>query len=67
MERDWQDRIERRLTAIELRHAVEQVHRENVAQRLGAIEDALKWLVRLVGGGFLMALLAFVLQGGLSA
>ena len=65
MQNDWTDRLERRVIALEMRNAVEQVHRENVSVRLGAIEDTLKWLVRLIIGGILMAVVAYALQGGL--
>ena len=58
--------IEMRLATLETRGAVDDVHRANVSVRLGFIEDALKWLVRLVIGGLLMSAMAFVLQGGLS-
>ncbi len=58
------DRIERRIVALETRNAVDEVHRGNVADRLSAIEDTLKWLVRLIIGGLLMAGLTFVVQGG---
>ncbi len=63
---DWATRIEKRLTELETRTAVEAVHRGNVADRLGAIEDTLKWLVRLVIGGLLMGIVTYVLQGGLA-
>jgi hypothetical protein len=66
MDHDWTARVELRLIALETRGAVDEVHRDNVAVRLGYIEDTLKWLVRLVIGGLLMAAVAFVLQGGLS-
>ncbi|WP_394177845.1 pseudouridine synthase [Yoonia maritima] len=64
MDRDWFDEVARRITALETRNAVDEVHRENVADRLGAIEDTLKWLVRLMIGGFLMGALTYALQGG---
>ena len=44
--------------------AVDDVHRANVAVRLSAIEDTLKWLVRLVIGGLLMAGVTYAMQGG---
>lgn len=65
-ENDWVARVELRLIAIETRGAVDEVHRNNVGDRLGYIEDALKWLVRLVIGALLMSTVAFVLQGGLA-
>lgn len=66
MDHDWVARVETRLTTLETRGAVEEVHRDNVGDRLGYIEDSLKWLVRLVIGGLLMSTLAFLLRGGLT-
>lgn len=57
--------LERRLSALETRNAVDDVHRGNVAVRLGAIEDALSWLVRLIIGGLLSAALTCAVQGGM--
>lgn len=57
--------LERRLSALETRNAVDDVHRCNVANRLGAIEDALSWLVRLIIGGLLAAALTYAVQGGM--
>lgn len=64
---DQDGRLERRIVAIETRNAVDEVHRGNVAKRLSAIEDTLKWLVRLIIGGILIAGLTYVIQGGLVA
>lgn len=64
MDNDWIDQIERRLVALETRNAVDEVHRGNVSDRLSAIEDTLKWLVRLIIGGLLMAALTYAVQGG---
>lgn len=57
--------LERRLSVLETRNAVDDVHGGNVSVRLGAIEDALSWLVRLIIGGILMAVLTYAVQGGL--
>ena len=57
---------ERRLSALETRNAVDEVHRKNVGMRLGAIEETLRWLVRLIIGGLLMAALTYAVQGGLA-
>lgn len=65
MDKIWSDQVDQRLVALETRNAVDAVHRDNVADRLGAIEDALKWLVRLMIGGLLMGALSYLLQGGL--
>ncbi len=64
MDNDWVDQMERRIVALETRNAVDAVHRDNVSDRLGAIEDTLKWLVRLIIGGLLMAALTYAVQGG---
>ncbi len=66
MEGDWPSKVERRIVALETSNAVEEVHRLNVTARLSAIEDTLKCLVRLIGGGLLMGGLAYVMQGGLA-
>jgi hypothetical protein len=66
MEHDWIAKVDLRLNALETRGAVDEVHRDNVGDRLGYIEDSLKWLVRLVIGGLLMSALAGVVQGGLN-
>ncbi|HEV8034007.1 hypothetical protein C7964_102536 [Loktanella sp. PT4BL] len=66
MENNWASQLERRIVALEMRNAVDEVHRANVARRLGAIEDTLKWLVRLVIGGLLMAGLTYAVGGGLA-
>lgn len=63
---DWTRHIERRLSTMETRAAVDEVHRINVEARLSSIEDTLKWLVRLIIGALLMGVLAFVLSGGLA-
>ncbi len=62
----WRNVIEARLTATETRQAVEEVHRLNVEKRLAAIEDTLKWLVRLIIGAIVLSVLAFAMQEGLS-
>lgn len=64
MENDWPDPLERRIVALETRNAVDEVHRSNVSDRLGAIEDTLVWLVRLIVGGLLMAAVTYAVQGG---
>lgn len=66
MSDEWTRLIERRLSAIETRNAVDEVHRRNVEKRLGSIEDTLKWLVRLVLGALIAAALALVVGSGLA-
>lgn len=61
---DWRRTVEKRLQSLELRGAVDEVHRLNVEKRLGGIEETLKWLVRLVIGALIMGLIAYALRGG---
>ncbi len=70
---DWRERtdarlggIENRLIAVETKNAVDEVHRENVEKRLGAIEGTLKQLMWLVISGIVVGLLAFIMNGGLT-
>ncbi|SFG19698.1 hypothetical protein SAMN04488020_101478 [Palleronia marisminoris] len=67
MTAEWMREIERRITLIETRNAVEVVHRANVEQRLTAIEDTLKWLVRLILGAVLLSVVGYALSGGVLA
>ncbi len=59
------NRLHARLAILETQNAVDDVHRLNVGVRLGAIEDTLRWLVRLIIGGLLMGALTYAMQGGL--
>lgn len=61
---DWVRGVDQRISALETHNAVDEVHRHNVERRLRAIEDMLKWLVRLVVGALLMAALGYALAGG---
>ena len=66
MTADWMREVERRLSLIETRNAVEDVHRSNVETRLTAIEDTLKWLVRLIFGALILGIVTWALKGGLA-
>lgn len=57
-------RLEARLAALETRSAVEDVHRGNVENRLGSIEDGLKWVLRLIMGAIITGVVTYVLRGG---
>lgn len=58
--------IRTRVSALEKADAVANVHRINVETRLKSIEDTLKWLVRLVLGALILALIGFILGGGMN-
>ena len=64
MQTDWMDGVEKRLVDLETHNAVNGVHRANVADRLLAIEDTLKWLVRLIIGALIVGGVTYVMQGG---
>ena len=56
--------MEARLAALEMQSAVTSVRQVNVSDRLSAIEDTLKWLVRLVIGGLVLGAVSYALSGG---
>lgn len=64
MDEVWRQSVEARLHFTETRDAVDEVHRLNVEKRLGSIEDTLKWLVRLILGAMILAILGLALQNG---
>jgi hypothetical protein len=64
VQNDWMDEIEKRLIDLETHNAVNCVHRANVADRLLAIEDMLKWLVRLIIGALIVGGITYAMQGG---
>lgn len=52
------------MSVLETKRAVSDVHGQNVEKRLGAIEDTLKWLSRLIVGALILAAVGFALSGG---
>ena len=66
MDEEWKRSADRRLSALETRTAVDEVHRNAVEHRLSGIEDTLRWLVRLVIGALIVALIAYAMKGGLT-
>ena len=61
----WRTSVEKRLANLEKDKAVRDVVLGNLEARLASIEGSLKWLVRLIIGALLTALVAFILNGGL--
>ena len=55
-----------RISDLERQVAVTDVSQGAIDERLKAIEDTLKWLVRLIIGGILLAMLGFAMRGGLT-
>jgi len=58
--------IESRLSHMETKNAVDDVHRANVEKRLSGIEDTLRWLVRLIIAALITAVVAYITGGGLA-
>ena len=58
--------LESRVFSLEAANAVQRLHNSNVEKSLASIHDNLKWLIRLVFGGIIMALLAFIVGGGMT-
>jgi hypothetical protein len=65
MNEEWIRLVDTRLQNLETRSAVSEVHQAVVEKRLAAIEDTLKWLVRLIIGTLVLAAVAYAVQGGL--
>ena len=57
--------IESRLVSLETSKAVDEVHRVNVEKRLESIETTLRWLVYLILGSVVTAVLNVVIRGGI--
>ncbi len=62
----WRRSIEKRLQSLELRDAVDEVHRMNVETRLSGIEEALKWLARVIIGALVIGAIGYALAGGMA-
>jgi len=63
---EWRRMVEKRLQSLELRSAVDEVHRSNVEGRLTSIEETLKWLVRLIIGALVLGAMGYALRGGMA-
>jgi len=64
MDEERMREIEARVMLIERSIAVDQVNGKGIEKRLDKIEDTLTWLVRLIIGAMLLAMVAFALGGG---
>lgn len=63
-----EDRVEglaQRVQAIEIKQAASDATEISIDRRLSNIEDQLKWVVRLIIGALIMAVIGFALGGGL--
>jgi hypothetical protein len=59
------DATKAKLNSMETTLSVNDVHHTNVDRRLAAIEDSQKWIVRLILGAIILALVGAILQQGL--
>lgn len=55
-----------RIAAVEVKGAVDEVHRQNVEKRLTSIENGISRLFWLLGGALAVAVVTFVVNGGLA-
>lgn len=65
MEDDIHD-MRQRVAQLETTKAVDAVHHDSVDKRLGSIEGTLQWLVRLIIGALILALVGFIVGGGVA-
>lgn len=57
--------LETRVNLLERAMSADGVHTTNVERRLDSIEETLKWLMRLVIGAVILALVGYALGGEL--
>lgn len=60
------DKHDTRLTSLETHTAVATERAENIKKSLDKIESGQSWIIRLVLGGLIMGVIAFLLKGGLN-
>ena len=58
--------VEADIHALKTSDAVAAVHRKNVETRLSNIEAGIRWLIGLFGSGLVMAMVAWIIGGGLT-
>lgn len=58
--------VEKEVNGLKTSTAVADVSRVTLDKRLEDIEGTLRWLVRLIIGAIIMALIAYVISGGAS-
>jgi len=65
MEEQWKTTMEARITKLETTSAVEEERHRGYTRRLDAIDGHLSWILKLLVGSILMALITFMLKGGM--
>lgn len=63
---DRLDKIGDRVTTLEKDGAVTEVRMATIQQSLGKIESTTGWVLKIVIGGILTAIIAFIVRGGLN-
>jgi DNA polymerase III delta prime subunit len=56
-----------RIRALETLEAAAAVSRENMSDNLKSIQSDIRWLIRLVIGALILAVIAFAMDGGFAA
>ncbi|MCA1492718.1 hemolysin XhlA family protein [Ensifer sp. NBAIM29] len=60
------DKMGDRVTALEKDGAVTEVRMATIQQSLGKIESTTGWVLKIVLGGIITAIIAFIVRGGLN-
>lgn len=58
-------KLEARVSVLERNESAAMVTSANIDRRLQSIESSVKWLIQLVIGGFLTAMVALLMEGGI--
>ncbi|MDR5655235.1 hemolysin XhlA family protein [Ruixingdingia sedimenti] len=58
------DAHENRITKIEIHTAGESVRMQNIEHQLASLQSGVSWANKLIIGGIVMGVIAFLLQGG---
>lgn len=63
---DWKSTVDSRLRKIETAIEVDKVIGAGISTRLDKIEGTLAWLVKLLIGAIILAMVSFVVGGGIA-
>lgn len=65
-ERDRLTRVEHDMTDVKTRLAVAESNIREIREDISGIKDNTTWILRLIIGGLIMAVIAFLINGGFS-
>ncbi|WP_320200507.1 hemolysin XhlA family protein [Agrobacterium sp. rho-13.3] len=60
------DVVEKRVNDLELKSAVTDERMNSIQESLGKINSDTSWIVRLIIGGIILAVMTFLVKGGLN-